>query len=98
MGMVDALAMGLPTFLVPAGPQKPTSGHRVSNCGENIGLVTAERDVTGNVPSLLRPQGPSPKRTLFKPCIYPMHGSLTDTGWRFRLQDAIYDLLEMRII
>src|SRR5215471_13696117 len=38
MGTVDALAIGLPSFLAPAGPQKlapdPTSGDRARYCGE----------------------------------------------------------------
>jgi hypothetical protein len=77
MGMVDALAMSLPTLFAPAGPHRlnpdPSSGHQARYCGE---------DATGMHQAFYDLEALSPKRTLFNACICPMHGSLTDKGWR----------------
>jgi len=90
MGAVDVVAMSFPTFLAPAGPHQLDPDYH-----QDIRPVPEKEDTTGRALSLLRPQAPSPKRTLFNACIYLTHGSFTKGGWRLCRRGAIYDLLEV---
>src|SRR5215471_15695688 len=93
MGAVDVVAMSFPTYLAPAGPHQLDPDYH-----QDIRPVPEKEDTTGRALSLLRPQAPSPKRTLFNACIYLTHGSFTKGGWRLCRRGAIYDLLEVRIM